>query len=395
MVEVNSNIELISSLLVAQKIIFVQSADQDWVDKLDLLLNGFRHFLSEFRKQTAVEECEKDLGGAAAAATKVEVPNTEDADTEFTNNRINRIPDSDDFRDEKSPVNVIQNVDLPLKETKQTNKPLKHSKKPKISNCALCKEQFRSKAELVKHDEEKHVIDGEFYCPFEACEKRVLRVKKKRGKENLEKHFFRIHSQSKSIGCNVCTEKFKSSYQLKDHFRRYHDEKYQLTCDICGKSIYTFTMKIHLATAHKIGKEMKCSQCEKLFLHKRLLNTHVRNAHENRYKYKCDQCDFRCAGWSLKTHLLTHAGEEAKVEVCTCGMKFKLKSQLRKHIELVHDQVKKAKCETCGKAFSTKSILIRHIKTHTGEKNFKCQHCEKCFIQKVNRDLHEKTHCNV
>ena len=55
---VEGGVELISSLLAAQRFIFVQSADQIWVEKLDVLLTSFHSLLSDFKQQ--IVETEQD-----------------------------------------------------------------------------------------------------------------------------------------------------------------------------------------------------------------------------------------------------------------------------------------------------------------------------------------------
>ena len=61
-----------------------------------------------------------------------------------------------------------------------------------------------------------------------------------------------------------------------------------------------------------------------------------------------------------------------------CG----LLSGLKKHIAVVHDGIRKYRCEKCDKAFSQLGNLKKHIScVHEGMKKFRCHICDKSFGQ--------------
>ena len=45
-----------------------------------------------------------------------------------------------------------------------------------------------------------------------------------------------------------------------------------------------------------------------------------------------------------------------------CNKTFTLKPNLKKHVKLVHEQIKEHSCEQCGKAFGVLAQLKIHIK---------------------------------
>lgn len=59
-----------------------------------------------------------------------------------------------------------------------------------------------------------------------------------------------------------------------------------------------------------------------------------------------------------------------KLYVCPCcNHPFKRKTNCQRHIETVHLNIRKFKCETCSKSFTTKQNLITHKKTKTHNEN--------------------------
>ena len=69
---------------------------------------------------------------------------------------------------------------------------------------------------------------------------------------------------------------------------------------------------------------------------------------------------------------------------------FSLKTQLKVHLETIHEGSKPYKCEVCNYSAALKNTLKQHTNNvHQGRKDFKCNICGKQFTQKgkVNRHL--------
>ena len=91
-----------------------------------------------------------------------------------------------------------------------------------------------------------------------------------------------------------------------------------------------------------------CEICVKTFANKHYLKRHTKLIHEQVKKHKCDLCD--------------------------------KDFESKKHIQVVHERVKDFKCDTCEMRFGLLSYLKRHSKTvHKTEKEFKCESCDKSF----------------
>ena len=87
-------------------------------------------------------------------------------------------------------------------------------------------------------------------------------------------------------------------------------------------------------------------------------------------------------------------GHQEKICCETCGESFSQRSNLKRHGESAHKQVKKFQCEHCEASFGRKEKLNKHIKNHCNTKfmkSFKCITCEKSFITKQALRGHESS----
>ena len=84
----------------------------------------------------------------------------------------------------------------------------------------------------------------------------------------------------------------------------------------------------------------------------------------------------------LRNHIkVVHEGIK-KFRCELCNVAFASNKHLKKHIDGVHKGLKEHKCDFCGKDYSSKNVLKLHIKqVHKGIKDYKCQYCDKFFGQ--------------
>ncbi|CAC5369484.1 KRAB [Mytilus coruscus] len=119
-----------------------------------------------------------------------------------------------------------------------------------------------------------------------------------------------------------------------------------------------------------IAKSYFCSECDKGFYLKRMLDKH---------EAKCRKDD-----------------EEKEKNFCQiCDKEFSSRSGQARHIETVHpfDGDKKYTCQICGQRFSQNSAKVLHmIRVHQNEKQYKCSVCKIRFNILADLKTHQKKH---
>ncbi|XP_062600748.1 uncharacterized protein LOC134262385 isoform X2 [Saccostrea cucullata] len=273
------------------------------------------------------------------------------------------------------PENLIQ-MFLPKKDPvklglklKFNDQELQNMKCPKCDFQAYYPQQYQS--HIATHPEE---IQKCKCCNFVSFDP-----------ENLLAHFKENHPR---CICNVCNFMAEHAYIIKRHMMRHNMEG--CTCHTCGK-VYKdqYILKMHVKMVHMPAEVLfECTVCSKKFTRKAHLKRHLR-IHEPEKPYKCPHCDYRgCEKSDISKHILIH--EEPKHVCDVCGKAFRhiknkelhLKrhngqkdykcgvcefygytfTDIRKHIERKHSDVKSHVCEKCGSIFKTDSLLKEHLK---------------------------------
>ena len=141
---------------------------------------------------------------------------------------------------------------------------------------------------------------------------------------------------------------------------------YMTTCNICQKSVVKVNLENHQATAHKMYK-YRCDICFSDFPNREDLTAHKTKEHPKRAeKLNCDKC----------------------------GKLFDFKHQLKKHIKIVHDNIRDQKCSHCDKSFKTKDVLKEHIASvHEGVKHI-CAFCGRSYNRRSDLSVHVKVRHN-
>ena len=108
-------------------------------------------------------------------------------------------------------------------------------------------------------------------------------------------------------------------------------------------------------------KKFDCSDCDRKFSSKVLLDNHVKKR---------------------------HSGTENTVKCEHCPKTFSTNWEKNKHEQVFH--IKPFKCDQCGASFGRKANLDGHVRLHTGEKPFTCDICGRGFPLQSGLATHKK-----
>nr|CAD7600294.1 unnamed protein product [Timema genevievae] len=217
-----------------------------------------------------------------------------------------------------------------------------------------------------------------------------------RTKLELRQHL-KIHTErnERQYTCEYCGKEFKLKTLLQHHMESHKDKtdaKNSLMCNICGKKYKKSGSLTKHALEHEGKGQFKCRLCREIFLTDCERAKHREKVHEK--PWKCDLCPHTFMSKDkLDQHVKWHVNKESEVFVCNiCSKEFKLKVNLKIHVESRCGTDPQHACKDCGKAFMTRGTLITHALLHTGEKTFLCRFCGKSYRLKVEMQRHERSH---
>ncbi|XP_069101398.1 uncharacterized protein [Argopecten irradians] len=213
---------------------------------------------------------------------------------------------------------------------------------------------------------------------------------------DLLSHFKENHPRCICTECDFMAE---HAYIIKRHMMRHSANG--CTCDLCGR-VYKdhYILKMHIKMVHMPAEVLfECTVCSKKFTRKAHLKRHLR-IHEPEKPFKCPHCDYRgCERSDISKHLLIHEEPKHVCEVCNKAFRHMKNKELhlkrhngqrdykcgvcdfygytftdiRKHIERKHADIKTLVCDKCGSAFKSESFLREHQK----------QQCEVFMIEQA------------
>ncbi|XP_053688205.1 zinc finger protein 354A-like [Sabethes cyaneus] len=139
-----------------------------------------------------------------------------------------------------------------------------------------CNRRFKTKFHILEHIA-GHQKPGAVKC--DQCEATFSTERK------LKAHMNRKHvsEDEKLYRCDHCVESFATKNLLLLHSYKHE----MVTCDICGAEMKRCSLRVHKINIHKLGEEIVCHVCAKVFHSKHMFNKHYRASHLGiRKKYK-------------------------------------------------------------------------------------------------------------
>ncbi|XP_061400088.1 transcriptional repressor CTCFL [Musca vetustissima] len=254
--------------------------------------------------------------------------------------------------------------------------------------------------------------EGQFKC--QICDYST-------NKKFLLTRHFKTHSDDRPYKCSVCERGFKTHTSLMNHINTHLGNKPHK----CGDCDMTFTtsgeLTRHRRYRHTGVKPHKCTECDYSSVELSKLRRHIR-CHTGERPYQCPHCTYASPDtFKLKRHMRTHTGEKPyECDICharftqsnslkyhrlihsvndkpvfqcnlcptTCGRK----TDLRLHIQKLHNSDTPIPCKRCGKELPDRYQYKMHVKTHEGEKCFRCTYCPFASISQRHLDTHMLIH---
>ena len=320
-------------------------------------------------------------------------------------------------------------------------------KGPKIYHCSECDSEFKKYTDLIVHKKDIHTVidntpleveetilengvityfnkgkanNSNTSHPCRDCDKLFLR------KDDLWYHQEIAHTDGKgraktafkdrSYACEECGESFLFKYKLKMHINSKHlndagQSADDFTCGECGCKLgslpgLTFHMRKHhnKSLTYRKSIEYLCSDCGFMAPSNKKLREH-QEAHcgsSSKPKVQCEVCGKTVLKVSLKMHKVK-MHSDFKEQCDRCGERYATKTDLLRHINVVHLRILLYSCPVCGDRFPTSDSLRYHkVKAHE-KPSFYCQVCGKCYkrvgelnthIKRAHNDRRKAEVCN-
>ena len=190
--------------------------------------------------------------------------------------------------------------------------------------------------------------------------------------------------------CDKCDYVASNPSTLLNHIKAVHEKVKRFYCDLCDYACYyspdlTKHKKFHesnpsFKARNYVGRtknslnsetnqEQVCNLCSFTGKCPANLQHHVKAVHEKVKRHYCESCDYACYfAHTMRTHKKIHDKNSIGEKKCDiCDKEFDSSLRLKRHIESVHEKVKRFYCDVCNFGFYLLQTLRKHYKRKHGE----------------------------
>jgi hypothetical protein len=234
--------------------------------------------------------------------------------------------------------------------------------------CTRCRKKFVSRRSLRYHTDLDIPCKKIINC--ETCGEIV--------KESfLEKHMkTKRCEKALDMTCRNCLRRFNRKQCARSHYRdkEMHPEicLTRITCDKCGKNVKKDRLKFHkVKKCPMISTDLKCLNCHKYFLSKRILRIHKKKPCTSRVP--CGRC-----GKIFSDEAMLQRHTISKFSPCRPIKEVATKTHIIEdtNLSLIYTTFK---CKMCDESLKTPGALQWHIKFIHNYKIATCLGCSKTF----------------
>lgn len=184
--------------------------------------------------------------------------------------------------------------------------------------------------------------------------------------------------------------------EVKDPAKRKKSMRHEKKlCVLCGRLVINLYGHIR---NHNKEKRYSCPQCPIKMNNETNLKRHIETVHEKKIVVRCELCGKGFTHTNiLKVHKTAHHGIGQTYECKICAKTFKYPSSYRSHVMTKHgvDKPKELPCKICNRIFYLKKTLQTHQLVHTTDRPYPCDLCPKRFRSAYGRNIHRLTHSGI
>lgn len=169
---------------------------------------------------------------------------------------------------------------------------------------------------------------------------------------NLKRHLSTIHLRIKAFGCKFCPEKrYTSKITLEQHMITKHNQETEFICK-CRRKFPTMSfLRSHM--------KLTCSGNPENVRERGDPNSYREKLNDSE-QYRCKLCGLIFAGkGKIAQHYAQRHKHSNSCELCPAT--FNSYSNLKKHIQILHNKIHKYSCSFCSRTFGQKNQLQSHM----------------------------------